>query len=261
MDLTTGTSSSSDPLVLGGLLVIIAFIMLLCPASRRHNGSRLMIWLVMFILQFPTALAYRGRRPQNLPRGQMSDASQIPRGALAPEVNKTFFKLILMLIAFVIFTICFEGLILLFALVVPSLPLAYALKSFTSNYFAEQTVSTNKSAVRSTWDAVDWWTIFLPLFVQLYSCINKPRHIQLYANMFVVSASLGVMQTMVADSPPFGSLWLSLAANVSIIVGHVVILFLHLIDTIQTRVKSLGKKTAFDREPRNAAEPNRVYRR
>jgi hypothetical protein len=205
--------------------------------------SRLLVLVLIFISLLPAVLGYhdiisgQGKKQSLQDRQNKLARLAVARtsSGLSPAIESAVY-LVLGIWAFAVFYLILWMVSQVLAMLIPFLPLAFAIKSFSKNRLPEQnppsTQLTNSSSM-------SWWTAILPLIVLINCCFRKPYNYRRYIIAFVISCFLGVMQHLISNRQLLRLTLPFQATNIGILAGQFAISYLHLMDTIGSTISNL----------------------
>jgi hypothetical protein len=213
------TSSANEPesRFLGPLLVGIALLMLLHMTIER---PRMVVLLFAILAQIPTVAAMDG----GVYASDRTENRQLRTG-LSPEAQWMieFFSWIY---AFGIVCRCILGLFRALDVLIPFLPVYFALKDFANMWFADHQTFLDQAADSRT---ISKWIFILPIFVLFYCANRNPQRTRLYFCACCIAIMLGVGQTMIASRQSLQPLWLLQTVNAVITASHLGVWYFYLV--------------------------------
>ena len=229
MDSAMEPSSYNESLALGLLLLGLVFLTFLHPKMVR---PKLFILLVACMAQLPTVTAtdkINLNTPVIVKQGRRPQPPKLINSGLDPTTERAAY-FILMVYGFVILNLVLWGFGIFLDLLIPFLPLVYALGGFSIGLNELDSMAVETSTV-----ATNVWIVLLPNVVFFYSGFRKHQHTQEYMILDVLSIGLGYIQRWVEGYQSQKVLWAPFAIK-GILAGHLLISVLHLLYTFSNPV-------------------------
>jgi hypothetical protein len=228
-------SSKAEMIFLGALLLVIVFFAL--GGSVRRPKPIILLAACLSNLQTAHAEPGRLSPASRTMRENRRVGSAAARGpSLSSELESFVLNLFLLLFLISVAACLDLGLrsvALVLAIIIPLLPVAFALKALASMGPTEQEAWNNDLAPSPDFSTTSTWIVILPLVVLIYSVARRPRNAKFYLIACLTTISLGIAQSKLATRQSLEPLLLSRTINIAIVASHLALWFLHLVDTIE----------------------------